>query len=41
MYNDTMQISLEIADVCVDVEDCESCKFYKYCVNEAVANEAA
>ena len=36
-----IQVSMELADVCIGIEDCESCRFYKYCVDEATIEEAA
>ena len=41
MGNNTIQISMELADTCKGVENCESCRYYEYCVDEAVAVEVA
>ena len=39
MQNNVHQISMEVAEVCNGVENCESCRYYKYCVDEAVSEE--
>ena len=41
MHNNSIQISMELADTCIGVEDCESCRFYKYCADEATTEEEA